>query len=201
MDTHLLDEFLDSFGDFAANPPPEQWYNTRDQFRIRALDEMLHAILKAGMVEDIKGKLNWIGTELHRLVPELPKSLKGEVKTDTPYWLKYLDDCYKQYGYTTDTKAYADDVIDVEVIKSNSNSFDRYKQLKSLNEAFKKYDEALDEKEIQQCSNANINKGICPAARETFYRLLAEERAKHYNVPEEERSTFIRDYMSGKRAK
>ena len=67
---------------------------------------------------------------------------------------------------------------------------------KHLNDVFQRTHEELDAKEIQQCSNANPNKGICPAARETFYRLLAE--LQH---PEEKRETFIKDYMSGKRTK
>lgn len=69
---------------------------------------------------------------------------------------------------------------------------------KHLDEAFQKIHEQLDAKEIHQCSNANLNKGICPAARDTFYRLMAEHEAEYFNIPEEKRETFIKDYMSGK---
>ena len=72
---------------------------------------------------------------------------------------------------------------------------------KHLNDVFQRIHEELDAKEIQQCSNANMNKGICPAARDTFYRLIAEHEADYFDIPEEKRETFIKGYMSGKRTK
>ena len=44
--------------------------------------------------------------------------------------------------------------------------------IEHMNQVFQQYHKAQDAKEIAQCANANKYAGICPAARDTFIKLL-----------------------------
>ena len=71
----------------------------------------------------------------------------------------------------------------------SADTFDR------LCELFEQYHKEQDARDIATCPNANPEKGICPAARDTFLRMIAEWKADCWNVTEKQKPAFIEDYM------
>ena len=119
--------------------------------------------------DDDYGKWDWMSRQLERILDWLSG---GEL--DDNFFYDSPDDCTKPDVFS---------VIDME----------------HINKTFQQYHEQQDEQDIKNCPNANPDKGICPAARDTFLKMWSQILGVDIsNVLDSQSSTLIRDYMTGK---